>query len=323
MFLRVTSVVLCVLWGGGALAADHRVYAPDLAVAYGEPRRTTMLGFAGDILNPVLTRNGRYLLFNDASARQDLHYAMRKDPDTFVYKGRLGQLNTPALESVPSIDWRGSLYYISAKSFGAPGAAIYRSSFRSGNVSRAAFVVGRFGDGRRSWFNMDVEVSADGGTLYVTRASKSWFQSTPQRSDLVMIQRQGLEGFGTAPHSDDILRNVNTKDLEFGAALSPDESTLFFARATARAFQRRSSEGSGIFVAAREQLEAPFGDVTRVAAISGFVGSPTLGDNGCSLYYHKADFDFFVVYRVVRSDCASGARTSSSRNAGTRLPLRE
>ncbi len=283
----------------------------ELGTSYAAPRRVTVLGYTGHMLDPFVSRDGRYVLFSNKGSGRDLHYAVRKEPDTFIYKGRLSSLNVQGLAGMPTIDWRGALYFISAKAIGAAGAAIYRTNFVGGTTSRALFVEGDFGG--RGRFNMDVEISADGGTLYVSRAVKTWFQAAPRQSNIVLAMRTGSHRFQLVPEGETIMAQINTNDLEYGPSVSPDETIIFFTRSTPRAFQKKSSEGNGIYVAVRDTLDVPFSDVTLLSALKGFVGSPALADRGCSLYYHRNDPDFYSVYRSVRQDCQAEIERPISR----------
>jgi hypothetical protein len=61
-------------------------------------------------MEPYLTRDGRYLLFNSSNAPgvdTDLHVARVVDELTFAYQGPIRGANSPVLDGVPTLDDRG------------------------------------------------------------------------------------------------------------------------------------------------------------------------------------------------------------------------
>ena len=93
-----------------------------MAAAAGEfsgPRAVAIVGYQDHAMEPFVSRDGRYLLFNnrnDPSENTDLHWAERIDDLTFRYRGRIDGVNTTVLEGVPSLDREGNLYFISPRS---------------------------------------------------------------------------------------------------------------------------------------------------------------------------------------------------------------
>jgi hypothetical protein len=139
--------------------------------------------------------------------------------------------------------------------------------------------------------NFDVEVSADGRTLYFVDGVFSG-KPTPDKADIAIAVRGGA-GFRRLSGSAELLKNVNTDALEYAACISPDELELFFTRA--------GKNGPAIYRSARKNVTQPFDSPARVAAITGFVEAPALSPDGRSLYYHLRGGARFVIYRVTRS----------------------
>ena len=95
-----------------AAAADND------AAAFDAPNIVTIRGYHDDVMEPFLSRDGAILFFNnlnEPSVNTDIHYAVRIDPLTFEYKGRVGHVNTSALEGVPTMDRSGTFYFISPR----------------------------------------------------------------------------------------------------------------------------------------------------------------------------------------------------------------
>lgn len=259
---------------------------------FGEPRRVTIRGYDGDAMEPFVTRDGRFLLFNnrnDPRTNTNLHFAARVDDLTFEYRGEVKGVNTPALEGVPSIDGAGNLYFISTRSYAQTLSTLYRGRFAGGSVS-AIELVGGVSRRQPGIVMFDAEVSADGSTVWVVDGEFSGGPD-PRTADIVIAVREG-SAFRRLPASAEILKNVNTKALEYAPAVSRDGLELFFTRS--------ESAAPAIYRAARPSEREPFGAPARVAAITGFVEAPALSPDGRALYYHKLEGGRFVIYRVAR-----------------------
>ncbi|NJN64367.1 MAG: hypothetical protein HC882_05415 [Acidobacteria bacterium] len=70
---------------------------------FGAVERVTILGYDGDAMEPFITRDGRFLLFNnrnDPKIDTKLLVAERRDDVTFVYRGELaGSTRRPSKAS--------------------------------------------------------------------------------------------------------------------------------------------------------------------------------------------------------------------------------
>src|SRR5205823_4594729 len=72
---------------------------------FGAPQRVAIRGYSGDAMEPFITRDGRYLFFNnrnDPRVDTNLHYAERIDDVTFAFRGELQGANSKVLDAVPS-----------------------------------------------------------------------------------------------------------------------------------------------------------------------------------------------------------------------------
>jgi hypothetical protein len=291
-----TLLWLCLLATRFALAAQARMplAVPNTPWVFDSPERVTISGYSGDAMEPFMTRDGRYLLFNnlnDPSVNTNLQYAERVDDLNFVYKGEIGGVNTPALEGVPSMDSNNVLYFVSTRSYDQTFSTIYRGNFSNGQVTGVELVPG-ISRQQPGIVNFDVEVSPDGNTLYFV--DSQFANGGPQNARLVVATRNG-NVFQRAANSDVILQNVNTDVYQYAACISSDGLKLFFTRAS-----QGFAGGPAIYMATRNDVTAPFAPATRIEAITGFVEAPTLSADEGSLYYHKKDGSQFVIYRVTR-----------------------
>ena len=101
--------------------------------------------YSGDAMEPFLTRDGRFLLFNnrnDPHVDTNLHYAERIDSLHFAYRGEIQGVNTSALEAVPSVSCSGDLYFVSTRSYQETFSTLYRARFSEGVATGIQLVPG-------------------------------------------------------------------------------------------------------------------------------------------------------------------------------------
>ncbi len=281
---------------GARQKADAVAALPEYR-AFGEPQLVAIRGYQGDAMEPFITKDGRYLLFNnrnDPKIDTKLLFAERVDDLTFDYRGELEGANTSALEGVPSVDRHGNLFFVSTRSYAETLSTIYRGRFGQGRVSGIELVAG-ISLRQRGMVTFDAEVSADGSTLFVADGRFAGGH-VPETADIDIAVRDGA-GFRRLPGARDLLRNVNTAALEYAPAVSGDLLELFFTRLEGSARSPRTA----ILRAVRPDAGAPFGAPQRLASITGFVEAPALSGDGRSLYYHRLDGGRFVILRVARS----------------------
>ena len=128
-------IALALLAVLGACGAQKSVPPPPEYHGFGAEQRVAIRGYAGDAMEPFITRDGRYLFFNnrnDPRIDTNLHYAERVDDLTFDYRGELQGANSPVLDAVPSMDRDGNLYFISTRSYAQTLSTLYRGRFRAG-----------------------------------------------------------------------------------------------------------------------------------------------------------------------------------------------
>jgi hypothetical protein len=285
----VVSLILTACQSAGTVASQkEREYT-----AFGNPERITIRGYSDHAMEPFLTRDGRYLFFNnsnDPSVNTNLHYAERINDLTFEYKGEVAGVNTQSLEGTPTMDKVGAFYFVSTRSYKETLSTIYEGRFSGGAVTGVK-IVGGLSKKAPGIVNFDVEVSADGQTLYFVDGVFSG-KPIPDKADIAIAVRDGA-GFRRLSGSAEILKNINTDALEYAACISTDELELFFTRA--------GKKGPVIYRSTRKNVTQPFDPPERTAAITGFVEAATLSPDGRSLYYHLKDGERFVIFRVTRS----------------------
>jgi hypothetical protein len=255
------------------------------------PKCVTIAGYSGDAMEPFITRDGRYLIFNNSNedpAGTDLHWAERIDDLTFAYRGNLDGANSPALDAVASVDSDGTIYFVSNRSYDQTLMTIYRGHFDRGVVTDVAPVSG-LSRGIRGQVNFDVEVSADGSTLYFVDGQFTG-GPVPVAADLAVAVRGADGQFHRMENGE--MAAINTDALEYAACISENQLELFFTRVVGGV--------ASIYRSTRTDRSSPWKPPRRLAAITGFVEGPTIAPGGVALYYHARRNDRWVIERVTR-----------------------
>jgi hypothetical protein len=279
--------------GGDKLAGPP----PGEYTLFGQEQQVTIRGYDGDAMESFISKDGRFLLFNNNNekpANTNLHYALRVDDLTFDYKGELIGVNTAALEGVPSLDRKGTLYFVSNRSYDTTHSTLYRGHFSDGVVTDVQLVPG-VSRQEPGIVNFDAEISGDGQTLYFVDGDFRT-KSPPKTADIVIATVQG-DSFARLLRSAELLARVNLAGaLQYAPCISEDGLELFFTRVD----RRDAHPMPQIFRAARTTMDEPFDSPQRVKSIDGFVEGPTLSADGHLLYYHKRDKDRLVICVVKR-----------------------
>jgi hypothetical protein len=292
--LKRCSLVLILSVFIGCIGTNNTIgiTANPLFEEFSNPQRVTILGYSDHAMEPALSRDGRYLFFNnsnDPAVDTNLHWAERIDDLTFQYRGKIKGVNSSALDGVPSMDRNDVLYFITTRSYVAPNyATIYRGTFRNGFISDVEMVPG-VALKIAGMVNFDAEISPDGHTLYFV---DSLFKGgAPKTADIMIAERKGNE-FVRAADGVAVMKQINTGALEYAPAISASGLELFFTRL--------KGNTPAIYTATRPDTLSVFEKPKKVAAITGFVEAPSLSPDEKALYYHKKENSLFVIYRVTR-----------------------
>jgi hypothetical protein len=285
-------------WSVAYTAAALCALAPATAVAgdFSDPKAVEVVGYQGDAMEPFISRDGRYLLFNnhnDRGENTDLHWADRLSDLSFRYRGKVEGVNTDALEGVPSLDGEGNLYFISPRSYKDTLSTVHRAKFKDGRTSGIELVKG-LASGRPGLVTFDAEISADGRYLYAAEGDFGG-GAGPKSAD-IFIARRASDHFKRMPDSARIMANINTSALEYAPAISSDGLELFFTRASGVLLWRKLT----IEHAIRTSLDEAFAPSQTIGAIAGFVEAPSITSDGKALYYHAKVDGTFRIYRVTR-----------------------
>ena len=264
--------------------------------AFKNPERVEITGYAGDAMEPFLTRDGRYLLFNnrnDPSVDTNIYFAERVDDLHFVFRGEVRGANSKALDGVPSVSRDGTMVFVSTRSYDTTASTLYWGHFKDGAATGIELIPG-VSRGLPGWVNFDAEISADGNSL-VAVDSEFGPDHQPKSAALFLARRQA-KGFRRVPTSEDPFANVNGNGLVYAPAESADQLELYFTKVVSTS----AGEPPQVWRADRKSVREPFSAPRLVAAITGFSEGPTVAPDGRSLYYHHRDGDHYAIYRVTR-----------------------
>jgi hypothetical protein len=275
----------------GLLLATGHALAETVPVPGGEAP-VTVLGYSDHAMEPFVTRDGRYLLFNNRNEpanETDLHIAEEVDPLTFRYLGRIDGANTPDLDGVPSVDDGGWLYWTATHRYFQTASVIHRARLQGARATGRELVPGLARE--IGWIQFDSEISPDGRRLYL---AEGWFGGgTVDKADLHVARRDGA-GF-RIDRADATMAAVNTDAEEFAPAISRDGLTLYFTR------WRIGSDLPSIWRARRDDADAPFRPAERLP-IEGFVEAPALSPDGRILYFHRLTDGRYTIHLHVLED---------------------
>jgi hypothetical protein len=289
---------MAVLMGSIALHACRSTNPPDNIIAdqsFGPPVKVQVTGYSGHLMEPFITRDGSLLLFNNLNAAPEntnLHWATRTNDSVFQYQGEIFGVNTPELEGVPTMDTAGNLYFVSIRSYTTTLSTIYQGRFNNGVVTDLQ-LVGGLSLLQPGQLNFDVEISADGQTVYAVDGAFG-NGPVPLSADLMMARKTNT-GFERLPNSSALLQNINTNALEYAVCISANQLELYFTRL---ALPVTANSEPVILRSTRSNVNEAFGPPVRISAITGFVEAATIGPDQRTLYYHKKENGQHVLYMV-------------------------
>ncbi|MEO8657514.1 MAG: hypothetical protein ABI693_03550 [Bryobacteraceae bacterium] len=262
---------------------------------YIRPQAVLIEGYDGSAMEPFIAPDGRYLLLNnenDPAVNTNVHFAERTGKRSFRYLGELPGVNSAVLDAVPSMDRSAHFFFTTLRDYDRTGNSIFTGDFDGKSVSHVRPAPGDISPGTPGSINMDVSISPDGETLYISRALIFPGAPAPKKAEL-MVARLRDGAFHIDPNSEALMRNVNTGALQYAPSISADGLELYFTRAS-------QVRGVRLMVATRNSVSEAFGEPRVLSALTGFVEAPTITLDGGELFYHKRVGQKYVIYRAER-----------------------
>lgn len=293
MSRSLLSLIIAAAWFGGWSGCQRQPTLADVPMEL--PKRVEIVGYNDDAMEPFVSRDGRYLLFNNLNqptTNTDIHFAERKDDFTWLYRGKVNGVNTPDLEGCPTMDRDGRMFFVSPRNYANTLCTIYTGLFKDGNVTGVQMLesISRKQPGI---VNFDVDVSPDGKTL-VFVDSRFKPGAGPQSAVLVIATWDGTR-FVRSSESSRQLSLVNKAGaLQYAPTISADTLTLYFTR-----FDPHGGfPGPQIYRSTRPSPDAPFGQAVHLAGLGDYVEGSALSPDERLLYFHRQDGQRFNLYAV-------------------------
>src|SRR5260370_28695355 len=285
----ILAVISVLLLGASDDAMAQNADARDAKPYFGvftNPEHVTIEGYNQDAMEPFISPDGNYLFFNNSNNTRptNLYYATRIDDVTFQFRGEIVAANSGGmtLTAVPSMDMNNVFYVISDRSYVSTLSTISSGPFSAGTVSNVALVPGvskdKLGD-----VNFDQCISPDGGTLYFVDGVFKGGAPVPAAATIAIAMRNG-DQFTRLKNSAEIMRKINTHDLNYAPDVSKSGLEFFFTRI--RIVGSQPKPPPVIYTATRSSVTKPFGKPRKIAAITGFAEAPALSPDEKSLYFH-------------------------------------
>ncbi|GEM_PF-598332 len=264
------------------------------------PRKVNVTGYNQSVMEPFVTGDGKYLFFNNNTGDtpdtdKNIYYAKRIDDLNFKFMGAITGINSAEVDGVPTMDRNGNFYYISTVNYTKQNsfATVYSGKFSNGHVRNVKSHPELSLD-IPGWVNMDIEISADGKTLYATQ---TFFDDNnqPKHSYFIVARLTG-EKFAIDSRSNKIFHNINTGNLEYGASVSQNELEFYFTRVSLANGGKFTS-----YYATRPDRNSAFSLPKPIRAITGYAEAPAITSDGRLLYFHKKDGNRFALYVLERT----------------------
>jgi hypothetical protein len=210
-----------------ACTPDDDDTASSPGIEFYAPQPVAVNGYEGQLMEPFLSRDGNILFFNnlnDPSVNTNLHWCTRINDTVFQYEGELEGINTTDLEGVPTMDENRTFYFVYDGAYDTTLSTIYRGYFFQGEISHIERVE-NISRNQAGWLNFDVEVSGDGATLYFVDGRFD-ANGGPYESNIVVATTNNGT-FERLPNTATLMKNINTSDLEYAAAISDNQLEIF------------------------------------------------------------------------------------------------
>lgn len=297
--LAAIAAVVVVL---AALILPLRVGREAVSDLYINPQPVRIEGYSGVEMEPFISPDGRFLFFNNSNERgvvTRLHFAQRTGPLAFKYLGELAGAGSSTLDGIPSMDRAGHFYFMSPREYEKTRKSIFIGDFDGKGLTNVRPVPGEIWPRHLGSVNMDIGVSPDGATMYISRATFIPPLPLPAPIRCKLFVAHLKDGaWSIDPGSAEVMKNINTRALVYAPAISPDGRELYFTRAGIPG-------GMRIMVATRPSRDVPFDDPrVLVELTTGEVEAPTVSTDLSELFFHKKLAGKWAIFRATRKSGA-------------------
>jgi hypothetical protein len=275
---------------------------PDNPQVFINPKKVNIIGYNDNAMEAFISRDGRFLFFNNdktdtPKTDKNIYYARRIDDTSFEFMGEVKGVNSAKVDGVPTMDNNGNFYFVSAVHYSKKNgyAIVYSGKFNDGRVTditpHPELSLNKYG-----WLNMDIEISADGSTLYATHTYFDFHSNSPPKESYFFVAYLKGNKFVIDERSDEIFRYINTNNQEYAASISTDELEILFTR-----LSQEDGFTLNSYRSTRKSKNEPFSVPTRIKSITGIAEAPALTNDGRLLYFHKKKAGRFNIYVLERN----------------------
>lgn len=261
--------------------------------SFGPERQVTINGLSFDAMEPFISPDGKWLLFNNLNdgINTKLFYATRTNDSTFNFMGELNgpnQKTPPHLDAVADMDSLNNFYWTSTREYPADFDNLFLGIFNEGSVTNIGRVHGDFYIYSPGWLIMDHGISYNGQELYYNNARFDGVCKGPCETFIGVAQKLNDSTFNKLSNSDEILQNINDNNyIYYAPCLSSDNLEFYYTR-----YLKGEVTVNTLFevcVAVRETPTDTFSPpiVLFSELIANIVEAPTLTADMQIMYYHK------------------------------------
>ena len=298
LFLGIIGIVIFSATGVRTIGDSREEPSVDL---FKQVEPLVVEGYSENAMEPCLSADGKYLLFNDSNAPESIskiHVSRRVMDSKFKYLGKLSGVASNAKDLAPSMDDFGNIYFTSLREYPKTLKSLFCGKFENEKVLDVRAIEGDISSRIPGWLNMDCEVSRDGKLLCFSRARFEPGGHVPVESDLLLAQVIDGKVIKIAD-SDLIMKNINTEALEYAPAFARNGLEIYFNRSNIlMAGNTVKGAEMRIMLSKRESLEKPFGPPAKLKNIDGLVEGATLSGDGSELIFHKKVGKSFRLFRA-------------------------
>lgn len=273
---------------------------------YGNPQPTRIDGYGDDCMEPFITGDGKYLLFNNSNSPfvdTHIHLCKRIGENHFQHLGILVGSVSKSKDMAPTIDAEGRLFYTCLLSYEKDGQSIYCGDFAGETLKNIAPANGDISPRKPGEINMDCDISSDGKTLVLSRAHFANPFLPPDKSDLAIVEKENGK-FSLNPQGQSVLSKLNTSALEYAPCQTADQLELYFTRASKKAATvdaKKFDPYFRIMVARRNNRFSAYEEPERLEPLTGFIEAPTITKDKQEMFFHKKVDEKFRIFRAKRN----------------------
>ncbi len=117
----------------------------DISSEFLNEQRVEIVGYNEDAMEPYISRDEKYLFFNNHKGEndKDLHYAKKIDNLTYQYIGEVQGVNTSKVDANPTMDSQNNFYFVTTRDLASGDSnTLYTGIFEDGIIKNLKKIKG-------------------------------------------------------------------------------------------------------------------------------------------------------------------------------------